>query len=119
MQDLKKKMFATHYNLYLKAGGNTVAKNQKSDTTTILGAFRIYEILTNTKTPQEQITNELDPNKKPIYVEKSLGPQTESPWFLIPSEFFTYLLKLFNILAEFPIIVFIIQIIFDYTRFSK
>ena len=86
-------LFATHYTLYLKAGGNTVAKNQKSDTTTILGAFRIYEILPNTKTPQQQITNELplDQNKKSIYVEKSLGPQTESPWFLIPSEFFNLL----------------------------
>ena len=68
-------LFATQYTLYLKAGGNTVAKNQKSDTTTILGAFRLFEIMP------------LDPkNKDAVFVEKSLGPQTESPWFLIPSK---------------------------------
>ena len=76
--------------LYIKAGGNTVAKNQKSDTTTILGAFRLYEILPDLKSPQQQIDGILpkNPKKDPIFVEKSLGPQTESPWFLIPSKIF-------------------------------
>ena len=78
-QDLKKDdlLFATHYTLYLKAGGNNVAKNHKSDSTTILGAFRIYELMA--KTPVVEKPEE-------IFVEKSLGPQTETPWFLIPSE---------------------------------
>ena len=76
--------------LYIKAGGNTVAKNQKSDTTTILGAFRLYEILPDLKSPQQQIDGILpkNPKKDAIFVEKSLGPQTESPWFLIPSKIF-------------------------------
>ena len=74
--------------LYIKAGGNTVAKNQKSDSTTILGAFRLYEILAGLKSPQQQIDGILpkNPKKDAVFVEKSLGPQTESPWFLIPSK---------------------------------
>ena len=92
MQYLKRDdlLFATLYTLYLKAGGNTVAKNQKSDTTTILGAFRLYEMFPGLKSPQQQIDGILpnNPKKDAIFVEKSLGPQTESPWFLIPSKIF-------------------------------
>ena len=81
MQDLKEdgQLFATHSYIYLKAGGNTVYKScQKSDTTTILGAFRIFGI-----TGQDKAVK--DDN---IYTENSLGPQTESPWFLIPRKIF-------------------------------
>ena len=73
---------ATHSTLYLKAGGNTVYKScQKSDTTTILGAFRIFGI-----TGQDQSAQDQSAKAEDIYIEDSLGPQTESPWFLIPSK---------------------------------
>jgi hypothetical protein len=69
--------------ILLKAGGNTVYKScQKSDTTTILGAFRIFGI-----TGQDQSAQAED-----IFVEDSLGPQTESPWFLIPSKIFFFVI---------------------------
>ena len=57
--------------LYLKAGGNTVAKNQKSDTTTILGAFRLYEMFPGLKSPQQQIDGILpnNPKKDAIFVK--------------------------------------------------
>ena len=54
---------------------------QKSDTTTILGAFRIFEIGGQNQSVTDQSVKDQD-----IYVESSLGPQTESPWFLIPSK---------------------------------
>ena len=84
-------LFATHSTLYLKAGGNAVYKScQKSDTTTILGAFRIFEISGLNQSVQ---TEDISVQTEDIYVENSLGPQTESPWFLIPRMIFYISLK--------------------------
>ena len=93
LQTLKKdgQLFVTHSTLYLKAGGNTVYKScQKSDTTTILGAFRIFEISGLNQSVQ---TEDISVQTEDIYVENSLGPQTESPWFLIPRMIFYISLK--------------------------
>ena len=61
-------------------GGNTVYKScSKQEASIIFGGIRIFEI------------NSQDYNQdEPIYVEHSSGPQTETPWFLIPSRKFLF-----------------------------
>ena len=55
-------------------GGNTVAKNcQNHDTSIILGGLKVWGVK--------------DIVEKDVYIEQSSGPQTETPWFLIPSTF--------------------------------